>query len=132
MSSINVCGSVRLDHIHKVILLSKRFQNRASVYGTEECNELCRVAKQFPEYEVTAMPPHRRKGNAPRYISYSKMQAYIGMVENSDDYRAKFNIMREYAQSQSSPYQVVFKWFCDTFPKYTETPQFTKEGKIAV
>lgn len=62
-------------------------------------------------------------------MTYSKMEKYIRLFENSDEILETFQLVKEVAKLQSNKRGFVYRWFVAQFPNYDEIPEI-RNGKL--
>ena len=118
----------KINFTTKTITITKSFCKLAQDPMSEEYNILMTFRKDFPEYTILTSAPKARKTH--RKITYDKMLKYIDCQKDSNILLKRFAEVRILSKSFESPYNFVYKWFMETFPTYSELPEFDENGKI--
>ena len=105
------------------IEVSKKFNARASQYGTDEYKMLQEVRRDYPGYKVVEVATRKAPKSSYKGLTYEYMENYI--ISHDDD---KNSIMNEYmdlramtveaeeACADALSYQEVKTWFLDKYP----------------
>ena len=105
------------------IVVTKRFLQAASQIGTTEFATMTQLrALNMP---ITVREIHRKQQET-RW-SYTRMEAFLKNVVDSDRYLADFANVRE-----SCGYMQTWGWFKKNFPKYSSIPEMDEQHHIIV
>ena len=117
----------------KTISISKAFEEKMLEVGSEEANLLIHLRGICPDLIIAKLTnkTSNRKPNPAKGLTYTKMENYIRLYENSGELLNMFYKVRALSQVQKNKFQYVYSWFCSQFPNYTELPTFI-DGKLYV
>ncbi len=120
----------RMNFATRTLTISKAFAGKAvscpnSKEGQimEQCRSLC------PDLKIAYFS--RKASNSKPYggITYTKMENYIKLYENSDELLEMFKLVKEVAKIQKCKRKFVYNWFVAQFPNYEEMPEI-RNGKL--
>ncbi|MEE3492184.1 hypothetical protein [Ruminococcus sp.] len=103
-----------VNHADKTITITKAFNKRASIYGTDEFKMLHR-AIQDTGYSVIVKTIQKKSYNG---LSFKRMEAYIMTQPNSEANLKEFKAVQSVATAKGAKYPLTKKWFLQTFPEY--------------
>ena len=123
--------SYAVDFRANQVTITKKFEEKASQWGTEE-NDLM---KEFLAYGLrivveTRKPRTTKNTDKPALLTYAMMEAYIRMLDVADEMLSEFEVVRETAKSRRNRQQYVNDWFRKTFPCYAAIPELDDENRI--
>ena len=125
-----------INHTNKTIIVSEKFMTEASVPFTAEFNDLKKLRKALPDYEVITRS-HRKPRttaktqNIKKFVPYDKMVAYINLLPERDELLKQFETIKKVAATYpSNPTSIVFQWFNNACPDYRKTPKIDKDGNL--
>ena len=123
--------SYAVDFRANQVTITKKFEEKASQWGTEE-NDLM---KEFLAYGLrivveTRKPRTTKNTDKPALLTYAMMEAYIRMLDVADEMLSEFEAVRETAKSRRNRQQYVNDWFRKTFPRYDAIPELDDENRI--
>lgn len=110
--------------------VTKAFEKKACVFGTEEFNQWRDYKAIFPDAMMTTKDikknPNRKTR---RNMTYDNMKEYINTLAEEEAKRvlAEFDIIQKRAKIQKSPYQYVLSWFEAKFEGFNDLTQFMNQ-----
>lgn len=112
--TITTKANFTLDHVNKIIYITKRFENAARIIGSDAYNQLVRLIKDFPNYSVSVIAPKKKQGKVSyKGLTIDEMKRFVATVGN--DEALLFNKVIDIAQNKTSPYAVIKKWFLNKY-----------------
>lgn len=124
--------NMKVDFIHRTIIVSKKFMNQASKVGTSEYELMLRMTRELPTFTI-AMKEIARSTHRPFQPTYSAMEAYIQLVET--DVAAamdEFQEVRHMARLTMKGYSLVRRWFLEKYPDCSEHTDNSYEFSPAI
>ena len=108
--------------------VTKAFEKKACIFGTEEFKLWREYKKEFPKAKMVTKsikknPDQKNRRN----MTFENMKAYIATQPNAKELRKEFDTMKERSKIQKSPYQYVLSWFEAKFDGYNDLDQFMKQ-----
>ena len=108
--------------------VTKAFEKKACIFGTEEFKLWREYKKEFPEAKmVTKTIKKNEDQKRRRNKTFENMEAYIATQPNAEDLTKEFETIKQRSQIQKSPYQYVLSWFEAKFDGYNDLDQFMAE-----
>ena len=108
--------------------VTKAFEKKACIFGTEEFMLWREYKKEFPEAKmVTKTIKKNEDQKRRRNKTFENMEAYIATQPNAEDLKKEFETIKQRSQIQKSPYQYVLSWFEAKFDGYNDLDQFMAE-----
>ena len=108
--------------------VTKAFEKKACIFGTEEFKLWREYKKEFPEAKmVTKTIKKNEDQKRRRNKTFENMDAYIATQPNAEDLKKEFETIKQRSQIQKSPYQYVLSWFEAKFDGYNDLDQFMAE-----
>ena len=108
--------------------VTKAFEKKACIFGTEEFKLWREYKKEFPEAKmVTKTIKKNEDQKRRRNKTFENMEAYIATQPNAEDLKKEFETIKQRSQIQKSPYQYVLSWFEAKFEGYNDLKQFMAE-----
>ena len=108
--------------------VTKAFEKKACIFGTEEFKLWREYKKEFPKAKMVTKsikknPDQKNRRN----MTFANMKAYIATQPNAKELRKEFETIKQRSQIQKSPYQYVLSWFEAKFEGYNDLKQFMAE-----
>ena len=105
--------------------VTKAFEKKACIYGTDEFKLWREYKKEFPKAKmqtksINKNPDQKNRRN----MTYPNMEAYIKTQPNRDELLNEYKTIKERSKIQTSPYQYVLNWFEGKFDGYNDLEQF--------
>jgi len=105
--------------------VTKAFEKKACIFGTEEFKLWREYKKEFPEAKmVTKTIKKNEDQKRRRNKTFENMEAYIATQPNAEDLKKEFETIKQRSQIQKSPYQYVLSWFKAKFEGFNDLDQF--------
>lgn len=117
-----------IDDAHAQV--TKAFEKKACVFGTEEFNQWREYRAIFPEAKMVTKKINRNPNQKTRRnMTYDNMVEYINTLAEEEAKRvlAEFDIIKKRAKIQKSPYQYVLSWFEAKFEGFNDLEQFMNQ-----
>ena len=96
--------------------VSAKFNKKAAIYGTAECETMDAILAAFPGMKIQVHTPSR-KNNA---ISYEMMEGFIRIMPDAAANYAEYERVKKMSLAYRCAYKFVAAWFEETFPHYGE------------
>ena len=111
--------------------VTKAFEKKACIFGTEEFKRWREYKKEFPKAKMVTKsikknPDQKNRRN----MTFENMKAYIATQPNAKELRKEFDTMKERSKIQKSPYQYMLFWFEAKFDGYNDLDQFMAEKEV--
>ena len=107
-------------------IVTKAFQKKASIYGTDEFKLWREYKAQFPDAVMTTKEIKRNpnKKTSTKNMTYENMALFIKEQDNAVALMAEFK--REYNKSkvQANPYRYVLAWFKQKFEDHNSYMEY--------
>ena len=102
--------NIRLNYATEIIEITKAFEKKAGIYGSQAYNELATVRKDFPNFKLKIS--ESRGSNGFKGMDYDFMRTYISAHEDAEKRSAEFEKLVENKLS----YGEIKQWFISEFP----------------
>ena len=108
--------------------VTKAFEKKACIFGTEEFKLWREYKKEFPKAKMVTKsikknPDQKNRRN----MTFENMEAYIATQPDAKALKKEFETIKQRSQIQKSPYQYVLSWFETKFEGYDDLDQFMAE-----
>ena len=108
--------------------VTKAFEKKACIFGTEEFKLWREYKKEFPKAKMVTKsikknPDQKNRRN----MTFANMKAYIATQPNAKELEEEFKTIKQRSKIQKSPYQYVLSWFEAKFDGYNDLDQFMAE-----
>ena len=107
-------------------IVTKAFQKKASIYGTDEFKLWREYKAQFPDAVMTTkvIKKNPNKKTSTKNMTYENMALFIKEKDNAVALMAEFK--REYNKSkvQANPYRYVLAWFKQKFEDHNSYMEY--------
>ena len=111
--------------------VTKAFEKKACIFGTDEFNLWRAYKKEFPDAKmITKSIKKSENQKKRRNRTYENMEAYIDTLVDETvrkAVKAEFKAIKERSKVQTSPYQYVLEWFEAKFKGYDDLEQFMSQ-----
>lgn len=112
--------NMKVDFMHRTIIVSKKFMNQASKVGTSEYDLMLRMYRELPTFAIT-MKETARSTYRPVQPTYSAMQEYIQIADpNPEAAMDEFQQARQMARMTKNGYSLVRRWFLEKYPAFNQ------------
>ena len=98
-------------------LVTKTFERRAAIFGTEEFLMWRDYLKYYPEAKMTTkdIKKNSDKRTATKHMTYERMAAYIREQKDAEILMKEFKKQISLSKIQPNPYRWVLAWFNGKF-----------------
>ena len=119
-----------INHLTATVTVTKSFLKEAGIIGSPAYNEMLRLRRELPEYEISVNETKKRQSEeAYGKLTYKKMGAYIEAKEGEKSpVLAEFEKVQKLAKVQKNPFLYVKTWFLNRY----ENDFITSEDNITV
>ena len=108
--------------------VTKAFQKKAMVFGTEEFKLWREYKRLYPEAVMTTKSIRRNPDKETyKHLTYENIKLFLKEQEKSEMLVAEFERQKRLSKVQTSPYRAVLAWFLKEFPAYDEYKEFFEE-----
>ena len=110
--------------------VTKAFEKKACVFGTEEFKLWREYKEVFPKAQMTTKSIKKNPDQKTRRnMTYENMEEYIMTFpeEEANKYMDEFHTIKKRSKIQKSPYQFVLSWFEATFEGFNDLAQFMNQ-----
>ena len=120
----------KFDHVGCRIIITREFNKKANVFGSEEYKTLQKLRKALPNYTVDFTAPHRKTSVKSR-MTLERMVRYIEKQPDKESILADMKKVR-YPEDclNPAPFSVVKHWFFKRFPNFGKLTPFDDNGHI--
>ena len=120
----------KFDHINGRIVITREFNKKANVFGSEEYKTLQKLRKALPNYTVEFAAPHRKTSVKSR-MTLERMIRYIEKQPDCESIMADLYKVRFPEDcAVPAPFSVVKQWFFKRFPNYGRMTPFDENGQL--
>lgn len=114
-------NDLRLDFVKNEIVMSRTFEQRASIVGSEEYRRLQMVRQDYPSFSVV----RRQIKKAPcketyAGLTFAYMEEYICSHEDAEKNKKVYDELRLIGACHKVSYPTIKKWFLETYPEIVE------------
>ena len=107
--------------------VTKAFEKKACVFGTEEFKMWREYKEMFPKAQmVTKSIKKNPDQKTRRNMTYENMEEYIKTLAD-EAIEAEFKTIKKRSKIQTSPYQFVLDWFEERFKGYDDMEAFMSQ-----
>ena len=119
-----------INHLTATVTVTKSFLKEAGIIGSPAYNEMLRLRRELPQYEITVHEAKKRTSDKPYgNLTYKKMEGYIAAKEGKESsVLEEFEKVQALAKVQRNPFQYVKEWFLNRY----ESDFITSEDNITV
>lgn len=108
--------------------VTKAFEKKACIFGTEEFKLWREYKKEFPKAKMVTKsikknPDQKNRRN----MTFKNMEEYIKTQPNAKELEEEFKTIKQRSKIQKSPYQYVLSWFEAKFEGFNDLDQFMAE-----
>lgn len=128
MKSMNIRKPI-VNHTNRTISVTDTFLHAAADPTSTEFEMYMKLTASCPNYKVVTKK-RRKTMNKDKQLklTYAKMGKYIACLRNADELLDLFEKVKAFAKSQPNSYQMVSRWFNESFPDYGCQPDFDEDG----
>jgi len=119
----SVSAIIYIDDEHA--LVTKAFEKKACIFGTEEFKLWREYKAMFPKAQmVTKKIKKNPNQKTRRNMTFDNMEAYIATQDNAEELMEEYETIKKRSKIQKSPYQYVLSWFEAKFEGFNDLDQF--------
>ena len=111
--------SISINAKNRTIELSNTFAKAASIFGSDEYNQLQEARRDYPRYRVVTL---KQKGSGKAEfanLSFDFMDKYIADHDENGERTKEYRALRGLdANGVAEDYQTIKDWFLNTFPEF--------------
>ena len=108
--------------------VTKAFEKKACIFGTEEFKLWREYKKEFPNAKMVTKSINKNPNQKTRRnMTFKNMEEYIKTQPNAKELEEEFKTIKQRSKIQKSPYQYVLSWFEAKFEGYNDLKQFMAE-----
>ena len=105
--------------------VTKAFEKKACIFGTEEFKLWREYKKEFPNAKMVTKSINKNPNQKNRRnMTFENMEAYIATQPDAKALKKEFETIKQRSQIQKSPYQYVLSWFEAKFEGFNDLDQF--------
>lgn len=106
--------NITVNYKKNTIEITKSFEKKASVYGSEAYYELSKARNDFPNYRLVVKTT--KSNNSFKGMDYEFMLDYISKHEDPEQRKSEFNKLRD----NNLSYGEIKQWFVSTYPSFKD------------
>ena len=117
--------SISINNKNRTIELSKNFAKAASLFGSEEYNQLQVARRDYPNYRVVTI---KQKGTGKAEfakLSFKFMDEYVQKHASDDAIKTEYRSLRSLDENWkkdenglAADFQIIKDWFLNAFPEF--------------
>ena len=101
--------------------VTKAFEKKACIFGTEEFKLWREYKKEFPKAKMVTKSINKNPNQKTRRnMTFKNMEEYIKTQPNSQKQLITFAAVQRIAEKKGSKYPLTKKWFLNAYPEYKE------------
>ena len=110
----------------KTAQVTKAFQKKACIYGTEEFKLWREYKAEFPEAVMVTKDIKKNplKKTSSKNMTYKNMAMFIRELDNAEEVMAEFESIYNKSKVQANPYRYVLAWFMEKFEDHNSYMDF--------
>ena len=110
----------------KTAQVTKAFQKKACIYGTEEFKLWREYKAEFPEAVMVTKDIKKNplKKTSSKNMTYKNMAMFIRELDNAEEVMAEFESIYNKSKVQANPYRYVLAWFKQKFEDHNSYMDF--------
>ena len=117
------------DFATSTLTITDTFAKKASTVGSPEYRLIVTLRHDYPNLVIKK---EEKKGSGKSGLNYSQMKDFISFHRNAEELRKQFDRVCALSRIHPMPYRYVKEWFENTFPYYSDKPNFDAEGFLVV
>ena len=124
-------NNYQINYTEKTITVSKRYLKEASTIGSAAYNELARVRKDLPDFQILQREINKKPGKKTYgKLTYQVMEDFIREYEeeNAPAALAEYERIKQFSQFRAGKYAFVKTWFLN---RYKDVFEQKKPDKAA-
>ena len=110
--------------ITKSVVVSKKFMDKATQYGSKEFKLLDNFQKMGLRIIHQTRTKKAAKPEEEKLLTYKMMRDYLAMLDDADDMLAMFDTLRAGYKSDAKRLKKMNEWFHAECPRYGAVPEF--------
>lgn len=93
--------------------VTKAFEKKAAIFGTEEFKLWREYKKEFPNATMTTktIKKNPNKNTTTKNMTYENMAAYISVQDDAEEVMKEFEKEIKLSKVKANPYRAVLAWF---------------------
>ena len=109
--------------------VTKAFEKKACIFGTEEFKLWREYKKEFPNAKMTTkdIKKNPNKQTSTKNMTYEHMAIYIRQQDGAQELMLEFKKQVALSKVQTNPYRCVLAWFIRKFENYDDYKNFFAE-----
>ena len=109
--------------------VTKAFEKKACIFGTEEFKLWREYKKEFPNAKMTTkdIKKNPNKQTSTKNMTYERMAIYIREQDEAATLMVEFKKQIALSKVQTNPYRCVLAWFVQKFKDYDDYKNFFAE-----
>lgn len=112
------------------VLVTRDFQKKAMIFGTEEYKLWKDVLNDFPSAKMSTKKINKNPNKRTyKNLTYVRIEKFLMTQDNSEELLKEYSTAREQAVIQASPYRAVLAWFLQKYPNYDDYKGFFETDK---
>ena len=105
--------------------VTKAFEKKACIFGTEEFKLWREYKKEFPNAKMVTKSINKNPNQKNRRnMTFENMEAYIATQDEAEELMEEYETIKKRSKIQKSPYQYVLSWFEAKFEGFNDLDQF--------
>ena len=104
--------NITINYKKHTIEISKSFEKKASIYGTDEYKQLCDARREFPSFRLIIKAPKSK--NIFKDMDFDFMKNYISNHDETSEIMREFNKLME----RTLPLGEIKQWFFEVYPTF--------------
>ena len=113
-----------IDLINKTVVVSKKFMENATQYGSKEFKLLDNFQKMGLRIIHQTRTKKAAKPEKEKLLTYKMMCDYLTMMDDAEDMLAMFDTLRAGYKSDANRLKKMNEWFRAECPRYGSVPEF--------
>ena len=120
----------RFDHANKTIIITRSYEERASIVGSKEFRELSQLHQAYPDYTITNRTARITKSKSThKGLSKEVMKKYITVFDSKG--MASFEAIEKYYEKDANSFSKIKSWFLKKYPEYAkDAAAFFEEPEV--
>ena len=116
--------------INKTVVVSKKFMEKATQYGSKEFKLLDNFQKMGLRIIHQTCTKKAAKPEEEKLLTYKMMRDYLAMLDDADDMLTMFDTLRAGYKSDAKRLVKMNEWFHAECPRYGSVPKFDNNFRI--
>lgn len=110
--------SYEINYVENTIVVTKKFLKEAGIIGSTAYNDLARVRKDLPDFQIVQREIAKKQGKKTYGdLTFKRMADFIAAYdeENADNALAEFERVKQLSKAHSGSYAFVKTWFLNRY-----------------